>query len=79
MLDACSETCGLIAGVVGALSFGSFGVPIKFITNVKVDPLVMQVSHRAEGWDVYVVKMDRSHAGDTSGDFVRWIDFLCNY
>lgn len=42
MLDACSETCGLIAGAVGALSFGSFGVPIKFITNVKVDPLVMQ-------------------------------------
>ena len=44
MLDQCSETCGWISGVIAALSFGSFGVPIKFISNVKVDPLVMQVS-----------------------------------
>lgn len=44
MLEECSETCGWIAGTIGAFSFGSFGVPIKLIasTNVKVDPLVMQ-------------------------------------
>jgi hypothetical protein len=44
MLDTCSDTCGWIAGVIGAFSFGSFGVPIKLVSNVKVDPLVMQVS-----------------------------------
>mmetsp|Transcript_2347 Transcript_2347/g.3493 ORF Transcript_2347/g.3493 Transcript_2347/m.3493 type:complete len:462 (-) Transcript_2347:230-1615(-) len=42
MLDNCSDTCGWISGLIAALSFGSFGVPIKFISNVKVDPLVMQ-------------------------------------
>ncbi len=43
MLDKCSEACGWIAGVVAALSFGTFGVPIKDVkSRIKVDPLVMQ-------------------------------------
>mmetsp|Transcript_13095 Transcript_13095/g.19619 ORF Transcript_13095/g.19619 Transcript_13095/m.19619 type:complete len:442 (+) Transcript_13095:105-1430(+) len=42
MLDQCSELCGWTSGFIAALSFGSFGVPIKLISNVKVDPLVMQ-------------------------------------
>mmetsp|Transcript_17574 Transcript_17574/g.21473 ORF Transcript_17574/g.21473 Transcript_17574/m.21473 type:complete len:459 (+) Transcript_17574:159-1535(+) len=42
MLDQCSETCGWVAGIIAALSFGSFGVPIKSVSKVKVDPLVMQ-------------------------------------
>jgi hypothetical protein len=45
MLDQCSEFCGWTAGFIAALSFGSFGVPIKLISNVNVDPLVMQVSN----------------------------------
>ena len=43
MLDKCSETCGWIAGIIAALSFGTFGVPIKSTKGrIKVDPLVMQ-------------------------------------
>lgn len=42
MLDQCNELCGWISGVIAALAFGSFGVPIKLTCNVKVDPLVMQ-------------------------------------
>ncbi len=43
MLDQCSETCGWIAGIIAALSFGTFGVPIKSAkAKLKVDPLVMQ-------------------------------------
>jgi glucose uptake protein GlcU len=43
MLDNCSETCGWIAGLIAAVSFGSFGVPIKATkARIKVDPLVMQ-------------------------------------
>ena len=43
MLDQCSDKCGWIAGFIAALSFGTFGVPIKAIKEkVKVDPLVMQ-------------------------------------
>lgn len=43
MLDQCSEKCGWIAGIIAALSFGTFGVPIKATkARIKVDPLVMQ-------------------------------------
>lgn len=43
MLDKCSETCGWIAGIIAAFSFGTFGVPIKDVkSKMKVDPLVMQ-------------------------------------
>ncbi len=43
MLDQCSETCGWIAGIIAAISFGTFGVPIRSTkAKLKVDPLVMQ-------------------------------------
>lgn len=42
MLEACSEACGWLAGVLAAVSFGSFGVPIKSTSNLSVDPMVMQ-------------------------------------
>ena len=43
MLDQCSETCGWVAGIIAAISFGTFGVPIKSTkAKIKVDPLVMQ-------------------------------------
>lgn len=42
MMHQCLESCGWISGIIAALSFGSFGVPIKSISNLNVDPLVMQ-------------------------------------
>ena len=43
MLDKCTEACGLVAGIISAISFGTFGVPIKSAKEkTKVDPLVMQ-------------------------------------
>ena len=43
MLDQCSDACGWIAGIVAAISFGTFGVPIRSAkAKLKVDPLVMQ-------------------------------------
>ena len=40
----CSDNCGWVGAVVAALSFGSFGVPLKTSVKVEVDPLIMQVS-----------------------------------
>jgi hypothetical protein len=42
MLESCSDYCGYVAAIIGALAFGSFGVPIKYVSNLNVDPLVMQ-------------------------------------
>lgn len=42
MLEGCSDACGWVAGILAALSFGSFGVPIKSTSNLNVDPMVMQ-------------------------------------
>lgn len=39
--STCTEACGWFAGIVAAICYGSFGVPIRGIT-VQVDPLVMQ-------------------------------------
>ncbi|CAB9502385.1 expressed unknown protein [Seminavis robusta] len=40
--DQCSENCGWIAAFVAALSYGTFGVPIKQTVSVDVHPLVLQ-------------------------------------
>lgn len=40
--DHCSESCGWVAAVVAALSYGTFGVPIKETVNIDVHPLVLQ-------------------------------------
>jgi len=38
----CSETCGWLTGTVAAFAFGSFGVPIKAVSDLNVDPMVLQ-------------------------------------
>jgi hypothetical protein len=41
-----SESLGWIAAICGALSLGSFGVPVKYVSKqIQVNPLVLQVSH----------------------------------
>jgi len=44
LLGQCTESCGWVAAVAAALSWGSFGVPIKGekATSLNIDPLVMQ-------------------------------------
>ena len=44
LLSRCTESCGWVAAILAALSWGSFGVPIKgdAASTVNVDPLVMQ-------------------------------------
>jgi hypothetical protein len=42
--QTCSDACGWVAGVVGAIALGSFGTPVKQISKqIQVDPLVLQV------------------------------------
>jgi Transmembrane family, TMEM144 of transporters len=40
--EHCSDHCGWIAAIVAALSYGTFGVPIKETVSVDVHPLVLQ-------------------------------------
>jgi len=38
----CSDNCAWACGLIAAIFFGSFGVPIKLSAKVSADPLVMQ-------------------------------------
>lgn len=40
--DQCTDACGWTAGIIAALSYGSFGVPIKHTAHIDVHPLVLQ-------------------------------------
>jgi Transmembrane family, TMEM144 of transporters len=40
--EQCSDRCGWIAAIIAALSYGTFGVPIKETVSVDVHPLVLQ-------------------------------------
>jgi glucose uptake protein GlcU len=40
--DSCTDTCGWVAAVIAALTYGSFGVPIKGTKDIPVHPLIMQ-------------------------------------
>jgi glucose uptake protein GlcU len=40
--DQCTDSCGWTAGIIGALAYGSFGVPIKETKDIDVHPLVLQ-------------------------------------
>jgi len=42
--EKCDELCGYAAAIAAALSYGSFGVPVKseVAKRLDVDPLVMQ-------------------------------------
>lgn len=41
-LDTCGDGCGWIAGIVAALAYGSFGVPVRHTKHIQVHPLVLQ-------------------------------------
>jgi hypothetical protein len=43
IFDGCTEQCGWTAAFVGALTYGSYGVPIKETKKIDVHPLVVQV------------------------------------
>lgn len=45
VVEKCTELCGYAAAIAAALSYGSFGVPVKseVAKRLDVDPLVMQV------------------------------------
>lgn len=40
--EGCGDPCGWIAAVIAALSYGSYGVPIKATLDIEVHPLVLQ-------------------------------------
>jgi len=42
LLEKCTQSCGWIAAILATIAFGSFGVPIKKVSHINVDPLVMQ-------------------------------------
>lgn len=42
IFDNCSDSCGWIAAVIGAIAYGCFGVPIKETVHIDVHPLVLQ-------------------------------------
>jgi Transmembrane family, TMEM144 of transporters len=42
IFDGCSDSCGWIAGIIAALAYGSFGVPIRETKDIDVHPLVFQ-------------------------------------
>jgi glucose uptake protein GlcU len=41
-LATCGDGCGWVAGVVAAMAFGTFGVPLKMTNHIDVHPLVLQ-------------------------------------
>lgn len=64
----CSDACGFLAAVIGAICSGSYGVPIKATLDVDVHPLVLQ-SYKtivlfAFSWCVLLV-----------GEEARWTGF----
>jgi glucose uptake protein GlcU len=42
IFESCTDTCGWIAAPIAALSYGSFGVPIRGTKHIPVHPLMMQ-------------------------------------
>ena len=41
-LDTCTDACGWVFAFVAAVSYGSYGVPIKHTKHIDVDPFVFQ-------------------------------------
>ena len=41
-LDGCTDWCGAVFAFVAAVSYGSYGVPIKNTKHIDVDPFVFQ-------------------------------------
>jgi glucose uptake protein GlcU len=42
VFDTCTDACGWVAAVIAALSYGSFGVPVKGTSHIPVHPLMLQ-------------------------------------
>lgn len=42
VLDSCTDACGWVAAFVAAISYGSYGVPIKHTKHIDVHPFVFQ-------------------------------------
>ncbi|KAL3924320.1 MAG: hypothetical protein SGILL_001119 [Bacillariaceae sp.] len=42
VFDQCTDACGWVAAVIAALSYGSFGVPIKGTNHIPAHPLILQ-------------------------------------
>jgi glucose uptake protein GlcU len=42
VFDTCTDACGWIAAPIAALSYGSFGVPVRGTKHIPVHPLMMQ-------------------------------------
>ena len=63
-LDTCGDGCGWIAGIVAAVAYGSFGVPVRQTKDIDVHPLVLQsfktVTMFALSWGVTVLHVEPS-------------------
>lgn len=42
LFSSCTDSCGWIAALIAALSYGSFGVPVKATKHIDVHPFVLQ-------------------------------------
>lgn len=42
IFDNCSDSCGWTAGIIAAIAYGCFGVPIKETAHIDVHPLILQ-------------------------------------
>lgn len=42
LFDSCGDECGWVAGIIAAVAYGSFGVPIRSTKDLDVHPLVLQ-------------------------------------
>ncbi|GAX10197.1 hypothetical protein FisN_3Lh392 [Fistulifera solaris] len=42
VFDNCNDSCGWVAGIVAAVAYGCFGVPIKETAHLDVHPLILQ-------------------------------------
>ena len=42
LFDNCSDSCGWTAGILAAVAYGCFGVPIKETAHMDVHPLILQ-------------------------------------
>lgn len=68
MFQNCTQLCGWIAAIIAATSNGSFGVPIKLVSKIDVDPLVFQVSENKKlNFQVYA----NCHLAKVHGAFRR--------
>ena len=63
-LTTCGDGCGWVAGIVAALAYGSFGVPVRQTKHIDVHPLVLQsfktITMFALSWGVLLLGVEPS-------------------